>query len=801
MLIAKGKLKLPAIDNSSNKPKTQQAGQKKEEPIIAEIEINDVPISCRNLLTRGATQDEISKMSGAAISTRGRYMSYDDRAKNNMGERPLYLCVQGATQDTVDTAVRRIREIIANSMKPKGQKGSVGSITGSSGGGIASSVNNTPRPSLLPPPLMSLPSQPPSLTGGQHFIQEKVFVGLEYAHPSFNVRDKLLGPGGSFIQHIRTETGANVILRGKGSGYVEPISGREAFEPMYIYITHPKVEGLAAAKKLCENLIHTIHGEYAKFQSQIVAAAAPSGGLLPPPAQGIPAVVTVNAASAGISAVIPPPGIATHTVVGQPVAASPIVTPVSPTQHAMTAHPQSLGAVSVAASIPTLSVTQPVFQNVGGVGVAPTMTTIPQPAHTVLQQAAAVQQPHQLQTIQLQPQQQQQQAPQQVYTVQTSLPTSVVQQHSIGSVQTGAAVQAIHQPQIRHNQVQAQIQIQHQLQPQVQLQPQPQPQIQIPVSVGIRMPPTKESFNPQSQQQKRRFTEDPTQDDKAEDELLGYQHGPPHLTNLGAVPGVTSQASHIMQVQPPLPRATGQHMVQTALQLPQGVPQVSLDGRDSKLMPPPPIPINMSHTVPDKDKHLMPPPCLPMPGGRTRSPSPDEQQRQKRMKTSLVAYEGDSDEDDELSGGRQIQRNAAKYEHHHYQHKPLIYTSGGQSSPNSQYFPPSPTGSQYVNPSPVQIPTQMYTSSQPQPIPVSQHYTTTVYSQPQVPLSQYVQPNYSTSQNAYSSAPPQYQQQLQVQQQQSPVQAQPSPAAPVHHQPPIQQQPQQPSMPFWMAPN
>uniref|UniRef100_A0A3B5QHW1 ATP-dependent RNA helicase PRP5/DDX46/KHDC4 KH domain-containing protein n=1 Tax=Xiphophorus maculatus TaxID=8083 RepID=A0A3B5QHW1_XIPMA len=97
MLMAKGKLLTPP----PLLPKVIPVPTPVEEMVVTEVDINDVPLNCRELLTKGKTQEEIRLFSGAVVSTKGLYMPEIEKGAG--GQRPLYLHVQGKTQEQVNS--------------------------------------------------------------------------------------------------------------------------------------------------------------------------------------------------------------------------------------------------------------------------------------------------------------------------------------------------------------------------------------------------------------------------------------------------------------------------------------------------------------------------------------------------------------------------------------------------------------------------------------------------------------------------------------------------------------------------
>ena len=72
--------------------------------------------------------------------------------------------------------------------------------------------------------------------GRRKWPEEKIPIGMESVR-GFNVRAQIVGPGGSYVKHISTETRTRVQIKGQNSGFMEPSTGRESDEPTYLHIT------------------------------------------------------------------------------------------------------------------------------------------------------------------------------------------------------------------------------------------------------------------------------------------------------------------------------------------------------------------------------------------------------------------------------------------------------------------------------------------------------------------------------------------------------------------------------------
>ncbi|RUS19880.1 hypothetical protein BC937DRAFT_86785 [Endogone sp. FLAS-F59071] len=218
--------KIPEAPGKEHKPSSEE--------FVKDIPIND--IKNRYLLTKGATQSQIQKDTGADVTTRGKY--YPEKHLASEEHPPLYLHVTAVSQESLDAAVAKIEELIEQASNP------------------------SPVTTRGPPPgLAERPTQP------RQFLQTKVFVGID-PDRSFNVRAKIVGPQGAYVKHIQSETGAKVQLKGRGSGFVEPTSGTEAFEPLHLHITCYQQEGLDRAQKLSEDLVNTVKVEYERTRQE-----------------------------------------------------------------------------------------------------------------------------------------------------------------------------------------------------------------------------------------------------------------------------------------------------------------------------------------------------------------------------------------------------------------------------------------------------------------------------------------------------------------------------------------------------
>nr|XP_010936479.1 protein RIK isoform X2 [Elaeis guineensis] len=215
-----------AIVQKLNQPKIQ------DELIAREIVINDADPAIRYKLTKRQTQEEIQKCTGAVVITRGKY-----RPSNGLpdSEKPLYLHISAGShlKDTVERikAVDRAASMVEEILKQ-------GSNSQPASTSFLSTLSN------------GQVTQPQSTC---------IYLGFD-ADPSLNIAARIRGANDQYINHIMNETGATVVLRGRGSENLDS-SHAEGQQPLHLYLSSTNPKSLEDARMLAENLLDTISAE------------------------------------------------------------------------------------------------------------------------------------------------------------------------------------------------------------------------------------------------------------------------------------------------------------------------------------------------------------------------------------------------------------------------------------------------------------------------------------------------------------------------------------------------------------
>ncbi|MBW0494785.1 hypothetical protein O181_034500 [Austropuccinia psidii MF-1] len=200
---------------------------------VKDIDINDQ--RNRYLLTKGPTQAEIQAETGCSVTTKGQW--YPDRTKAHDRDPPLYLHLTATSQEILDKGIKKVNELIEQDLGP-----------------------------LTEAPFVHHRRERREPRERQKWPEHKLEIGLENLR-NFNVRAKVVGPGGMFVKYIQSETGSRVQIKGIGSGFYETDTGTESTEPMHINITGPDDAQNIRAKELAEDLLEVVKEKWAEAKT------------------------------------------------------------------------------------------------------------------------------------------------------------------------------------------------------------------------------------------------------------------------------------------------------------------------------------------------------------------------------------------------------------------------------------------------------------------------------------------------------------------------------------------------------
>ncbi|KAH9676746.1 protein RIK [Citrus sinensis] len=226
--VASGATVPPVVLQGPLPPKFNQPKVQDELIIAREIVINDSESSVRYKLTKRQTQEEIQKCTGAVVITRGKYRPPNAPPD---GEKPLYLHISAGAH-LKETAERILAVDHAAAMVEE----------------------------MLKQGHAGFPTLQTVMGNGVQAMSTSVFLGFD-ADASLNIAARIRGPNDQYINHIMNETGATVLLRGRGSGNSEGLQGEEVHQPLHLFLSSNNPKSLEEAKRLAENLLDTISAE------------------------------------------------------------------------------------------------------------------------------------------------------------------------------------------------------------------------------------------------------------------------------------------------------------------------------------------------------------------------------------------------------------------------------------------------------------------------------------------------------------------------------------------------------------
>ncbi|KAK4703346.1 hypothetical protein P7C70_g2880, partial [Phenoliferia sp. Uapishka_3] len=197
---------------------------------VKDIEIND--IRNRYVLTKGPTQQQILADTGASVTTKGVW--YPDKSMYTDKDPPLYLHITAESAEKLEAGIKAVEALIAQELGPLLDQ-------------------NRFRDRDAPRERRKWP-------------EEKIFIEFE-ALRNFNIRAKVVGPGGLFVKYIQQETQTRVQIKGLGSGFVETDTGRESEDPMHVHVTGPDQPMVDKATEMAKDLLVVVQEEHAKAKA------------------------------------------------------------------------------------------------------------------------------------------------------------------------------------------------------------------------------------------------------------------------------------------------------------------------------------------------------------------------------------------------------------------------------------------------------------------------------------------------------------------------------------------------------